>query len=301
MCIMSRDRPYSSWGGNNGGMSMNECEQLHPLLRGYLDDRLTARERRMVARHLNLCASARKELDQLRGGGPKSPAVSANPPSEPLDLKVLRWVFKAPKPSARKEPETGAKKTKQGKPAALPAQPKSSSFKPILGVFLLFASLALLTHFIQNAEENGLVKDAKRWLSKNHFLGVSSSLDLVLDLTNLPHWSGDGSPVAAPAQELITDPGRFRVYWSFLQPGTELPAVDFTKNAVAAVFLGQKPGGHYELQFKRMENYSDRTVLWYDETLLTDAAVSTPGNAGPWALQLVPIPTQTPVLIQKIQ
>lgn len=283
---------------------MNECEQLHPLLRGYLDDRLTARERRMVARHLNLCASARKELDQLRGGGPKSPAVSANPPSEPWDLKILRWVFKAPKPSTRKESSPGAKKAKQGKPADFPTPgpSKSSSLKPILGVFLLFAALALLTHVIQNAGENSLFKGVRRWLSKNHFLGVSSSLDLVLDLTNLPHWSGNTSPVALPAQELITDPGRFRVYWALLQPGTEPPAVDFTENAVAAVFDGQKPAGDYAVRFKRMEDYSDRTVLWYDETLLSAAApASTLGNAGPWVFQLVPKPTQTPVLIQKIQ
>ncbi len=282
---------------------MNECEQLHPLLRGYLDDRLTARERRMVARHLNLCASARKELDQLRGGGPKSPAVSANPPSEPLDLKILRWFFKAPKTSPRKEPEGVSKKNKRARPpdSQAPERSRSSSLKPILGVLLVFLALAWLTHFIQNAGENGLVKETKRWLSKNHFLGVSSSLDFVSDLTNLPHWNGNTSPVAAPAQELITDPSRFRVYWALLQPGADTPEVDFTQNAVAAVLLGPMPAGDYAVRFKRMEDYSDKTVLWYDETLIAAAPASTAGNAGPWALQLVPKPTQTPVLIQKIQ
>ncbi|HJT24126.1 MAG TPA: hypothetical protein VJ873_06085, partial [bacterium] len=134
---------------------MNECEQLHPLLRGYLEDRLTARERRVVARHLNLCASARKELDQLRSGGIKAPIVSANPPSEPWDLKILRWLFKPPKAPARKETEPAPKRAKASKPPVLqtPEPPKSFPFKAILGILLLFVALVFLTHFIQNAGE----------------------------------------------------------------------------------------------------------------------------------------------------
>src|SRR5580698_10400212 len=110
---------------------MNECEQMHPLLRGYLNDSLSARDRRMVARHLNLCASARKELDHLRSGAVKtpSPVVSANPPSEPWDLKILRWLFKTPK-SPPKETETVPKKQKPAREMASLSpsdQPKKSS------------------------------------------------------------------------------------------------------------------------------------------------------------------------------
>ncbi len=280
---------------------MNECEQLHPLLRGYLDDRLTARERRMVARHLNLCASARKELDQLRSGGPKPPVVSANPPSESWDLKILRWLFKTPKSSASKEAEAASKKSKQAKPpvARTPESPKSFPFKAILGICLLFVALAFLTHFIQNAGENSLVKGVKRWLSKNHVLGVTPSLDLVLDLTNLPHWSGSAAPVAFPCQELVTDPERFRVYWAILQPGVEPPPLDFTKNNLAVVFLGPRSGGGNSANFKRMENYADKTILWYDEAMGIQATPT--AFANPWVLQVVPKPTQQSVLIQKIQ
>jgi len=200
---------------------MNECEQLHPLLRGYLDDRLTARERRVVARHLNLCASARKELDQLRSGSPRTPVVaSANPPSEPWDLKVLRWLFKTPKPSARKESEGPAKKTRPAKPPDLqqPPKPKSFPLKAILGILLLFVALAFLTHFIQNAGENSLVKVARRWLAKNHILGVAPSLDLVLDLTNQPYWNGSSAPVCTDrlmrptAFEALLGGQNFRAY-----------------------------------------------------------------------------------------
>lgn len=282
---------------------MNECEQLHPLLRGYLEDRLTARERRVVARHLNLCASARKELDQLRSGGIKAPVVSANPPSEPWDLKILRWLFKTPKSPSRKEAEQTPKKAKPSKLQVLqpPEPPKSFPFKAILGVLLLFVALVFLTHFVQNAGENPLVKDIKRWLSKNHVMGVTPSLDLVLDLTNQPNWSGAAAPVAAPYQEVIDNSERFKVYWALLEPGLEPPNVDFTKESLAVVFLGLKSGGGNEVRFKRMENYADKTILWYDEAASTGTQVASSALSSPWVLQMVPKPAQTPVLIQKIQ
>ena len=283
---------------------MNECEQLHPLLRGYLDDRLTARERRVVARHLNLCASARKELDQLRSGAPRTPVVaSANPPSEPWDLKILRWFFKTPKPSSRKEPDAAPRKTRQAKPRDLQPslKPKSFPLKAILGILLLFVALAFLTHFIQNAGENSVVKDVKRWLAKNHIMGVAPSLDLVLDLTNQPYWNGNSAPVASEHQELVSDPEKFRVYWSLLEPGLELPNVDFTKEALVVFLLGPKPDGGNEVRFKRMENYADKTILWYDEGAPTGAPAASSALASPWVIQVVPKPAQTPVLIQKIQ
>src|SRR5579863_2290074 len=131
---------------------MNECEQIHPLLRGYLGETLSARERRLVARHLNLCASARKELDRLRSGPVKAPLNPIEPPTEPWDLKILRWMYKTPKPAPR-QAEQDTKKAKAGK-SPLPATPESSSssssFMSILKVILFFGVLILLTHFIQN-------------------------------------------------------------------------------------------------------------------------------------------------------
>lgn len=284
---------------------MNECEQLHPLLRGYLEDRLSARDRRLVARHLNLCASARKELDRLRGGGPKSPLVSANPPTESWDLKFLRLLFKTPPPVPRPETGAPAKKARSSKPATGPIlEPKPSSasaLKSIFGILLFFVVLAFVTHLVQNAGDNTFFKNVKRWLSKNHALGVSPSLDMVLDLTSQVHWSGDAAPVARPYHEFITDPMQFKLFWAFLQPGVEPPPVDFSKNAVVLVLVGPKPTAGYAAKFKRMENYADKTVLWYDETTPLGSETAMAGVTRPWVLQVVPKPAQLPVLIQKIQ
>src|SRR5258708_19778602 len=170
---------------------MNECEQIHPLLRGYLGETLSARERRLVARHLNLCASARKELDRLRSGPVKAPLSPIEPPTEPWDLKILRWMYKTPKPASR-QAEPDAKKAKGSKLSSppIPETSSSSPFIPIFKSFLFFGDFFLLTHFIQNAGQNPAVKGVNHWLSKNgyHIFGVTSSLDLVLDLTNMSHW-----------------------------------------------------------------------------------------------------------------
>jgi hypothetical protein len=260
----------------------------------------------MVARHLNLCASARKELDHLRSGAVKtpSPVVSANPPSEPWDLKILRWLFKTPK-SPPKETETVPKKQKPAREMASLSpsdQPKkSSSVKPIIGILLFFVALAFLTHFIQNAGDNSLVKETKRWLSRHGINAFGTpSLDMVLDLTGLPQWGGPNAPVAFSYTEVISDPDRYNIYWRMLEPGLDPPVVDFSKNDLVVFFTGQKPTGGYSARFKRMENYADKTILWYDDILPSAEQMNTP-PARSWVLQMVPKPAQLPALVQKIQ
>jgi hypothetical protein len=218
-----------------------------------------------------------------------------------LDLKILRWLFKAPKPSQKKGAKIPTPKPQARKEAA-PLAPKkrTTAWKPILFVLLIFVALFFLTHFIQNAGDLSFVQGTKRWLSKNHIFGVKPSLDLVLDLTNQPHWSGNTAPVAVFYQELITDSDHFKLYWALLQPGQEVPNVDFSKNAMALVFLGPKAAPGSTVRFKRMENYTDRTILWYDEAVSSGAAGSQGTSACPWVLQEVPVPAQTPVSIQKI-
>ncbi len=284
---------------------MNECEQTHPMLRGYLEDSLSARDRRVVARHLNLCASARKELDRLRSGPMKSPVSPSNQPSEPWDLKVLSWIFKTKKPLSSPKAEEAPKKPKAA-PKSAPTQAasapgkKSSALKPLLGIFVFFLALVFLTHFVQNASENSTVKGIKRWLSKNGALGVTPSLDLVLDLTNLPHWSGKNAPFAGAYQGFVTDEDRFRVYWGILQANAPEPIIDFNKNALAVVFVGPKATAGNVVRFKVMKNYSDKTLLEYDEVAPPPSETATAINNS-WIIQVVPKPAQTPVVIQKIQ
>lgn len=277
---------------------MNECDQIHPLLRGYLQETISASQRRVVARHLNLCAASRKELEKLRQGPSKfiTPVSDSSSPHEPWDIKILRWLFKMPKPAASKIKETNSTK-KNDKPFV---EKKPSALKPILGVVAFFVALAFLTHFVQNAGENPVVKTTKRWISQKgwHLFGINPSLELVLDLSNLPHWTGDYAPVAFPYQEMISDADHFKIYWQLLQPGIPMPKVNFDENALVVVFLGPKTVAGNTVHFKRSENYTDRTILWYDEVNPTSGEIAA---TRPWVLQQVPKPSQQPVLIQSIQ
>jgi hypothetical protein len=271
---------------------MNECDQIHPLLRGYLQETISAGQRRIVARHLNLCAASRKEMEKLRQGSANFSLPPAESPKEPWDIKILNWLFKTPKPVSAAPQKISAHK----KNDKLQTQQNSSSLKPILAVLALFVVLVFLTHFIQNAGENSLVKNTKRWLSQK--FGIDPSLELVLDLSTLPHWSGDYAPVAFPYQEMISDADHFKIYWQLLQPGVVMPKIDFSENAIVVVFLGPKTITGDTVRFKRAENYTDRTVFWYDEVNQTSREVV---SVRPWVLQQVPKPSQQPVLIQLIQ
>lgn len=274
---------------------MNDCDQIHPLLPGYLRETISASQKRVVARHINLCAASRKELEKLRQGPVKLTIPIVESSSEPWDIKILRWLFKMPKSTSASQKPNSSKKT--DKPLA---EKKHSAWKPLLGVVAFFLALAFLTHLVQNAGENQIIKDGKRWISQKgwHLFGINPSLELVLDLSNLPHWSGDDAPVAFPYREMISDADHFKVYWQLLQPGMPVPKVDFNENALVVVFLGPKTMSGDTVHFKRAENYTDRTILWYDEVNPTNGEM---GSTRPWVLQQVPKPSQQPVLIQAIQ
>ncbi len=271
---------------------MNECDQIHPLLRGYLHETISASQRRVVARHLNLCAASRKEMEKLRQSPSKLPPPILNRTTESWDIKVLNWLFKTPKPTPINFKEI-ASPPKNDK---FQMQQKSSSFKPVLGVLAFFLVLAFLTHFVQNSGENILVKNTKRWISQK--FGINASLELVLDLSNLPHWSGDYATLAFSYQEMISDIDHFKIYWQLLQPGIAMPKIDFSENSIVVVFLGPKNKTGDTVRFKRAENYTDRTILWYDEVNQASREVV---SSRPWVLQQVPKPSQQPVLIQMIQ
>jgi hypothetical protein len=123
---------------------------------------------------------------------------------------------------------------------------------------------------------------------------------MVLDLTGLPQWGGPNAPVAFSYDEIISDQDHYNLYWRLLEPGLDPPPVDFNKNDLVVFFTGQKPTGGYSVRFKRMENYADKTILWYDDLLPSAEQLNTP-PARSWVLQTVPKPAQLPVLVQKIQ
>ncbi len=279
-----------------------ECEKVHPVLRAYLQDKLSPSDRRAVARHLNLCASARKELEDLMLGVPKAPLFTdaVSPPTGRSGF-LSRWFGPG---ASRSEPKTEEVKKRPFIPRSAAGLGRGRPFVPsklvpLGGVFLLFAGLAVLTHFIQNPLSR---KNVPLWLRH-----IGSAVErespvagMILDFRSLPHWEGNDAPVAREQGEVISDPDRLEVYWSFLKPSKERPEVDFSQNDLVVFFGGVKPTAGQSVRLKRMENRSDNTVIWYEER---GSPVSRPVGAkaaSPWVLQVIPKPPK-PVVFKKAE
>ena len=281
-------------------LSMNECEQVHRLLKGYLQNDLSAVERRQVARHLNLCASARKELDELMRGGKKTAPLPQKPVQESWDFKVLNWLFKtapqAPEkaPGGRKKPASPAKTSVAGEDVG----DRHSPLKAMAVLVLFFVGLMVLTHFIQNPFS---LKNIRSWA---RHLGLSLEkespiADMILDFRSLPHWGGTNAPVAREQGDVISDADHLDVYWRFLRPDGEEPQIDFNQNVLVVFFAGAKPVGGQSVRLKRMETRPDSTIIWYEETGPRIVQTVNANGIRPWILQVIPKPPK-PIVFRKI-
>jgi hypothetical protein len=173
----------------------------------------------------------------------------------------------------------------------------SSPLKAFLGVFLLFAGLILLTHFIQNPVSG---KTLGYWL--RHWTGgaekESPISNMILDFRSLPHWQGTSAPVAREQGDVISDQDHLDVYWRFLKPAAGEPKIDFSQNALAVFFSGPKSMPGYSVSLKRMETKPDSTVLWVEETAPQAASPAAGSAVRPWVLQVIPKPPK-PVVFKK--
>ncbi len=279
---------------------MNECEQIHPLLKGFMDDKLSGTEKRLVARHLNLCTGARRDLDLQKKGG-KTQLWKMGSFSVPWDQKILNWMFRTPESADHSEKSPAWDVNPPGPNQKKTAKPPGSG-RYILWIVLFFITAILVTHFVQNGTQYKTVRETRRWLANHGFgiFGAKSTLELVLDVTNLPHWEGNAAPVAFEYGQYIKDPRTFRVFWMFLKPMVSLPPVDFSKNALIIQFAGQKNTAGYSVEFKRMEFYTDKTVLWFEEIPPGGGKPMASAVSRPWQIQVIPKPGQVPVFIQRL-
>lgn len=64
------------------------CTKTLGLIHGYLDDGLSGRERNEVGRHLEACASCRRELDEFRALQQMMRNLDRQPPPPDLELRI---------------------------------------------------------------------------------------------------------------------------------------------------------------------------------------------------------------------
>ena len=110
-------------------------------------------------------------------------------------------------------------------------------------------------------------------------------------------WSGSFTPEEA-GQRMIRDEEGWRRLWPNCSRDP-LPAVDFSRNQVAAVFLGLRPSGGYKVRIVEARLNSDYLLLLWKETAPVPGKTPPEDRTAPFTLRLVP-KTELPVRFKKI-
>lgn len=81
------------------------------------------------------------------------------------------------------------------------------------------------------------------------------------DVSFIPLVSGTQSTISKRANYVIRSDGELRELWKMLDAGGMPPVIDFSKNIVVAVFVGQESTGGYSISVSRVaDSASARTV-----------------------------------------
>ncbi len=110
-----------------------------------------------------------------------------------------------------------------------------------------------------------------------------------------PSQSWSGSDGGSGESILLSDEETFKNYWMKLQPGKDLPPVDFSKQAVVLLGDGQTPNGAYRIRLLKLEDRTDRLIVHYQIEELSSyhfQVITTP-----WAIQVIDKPSK-PVVFQ---
>lgn len=77
-------------------------------------------------------------------------------------------------------------------------------------------------------------------------------------------WSGDSCQVKEPGQQVLRSPEALRDLWqSAGLQSLPMPEVDWRREMIGAIFLGEKPTGGYEVQLRELQRLPDALMVKY--------------------------------------
>ncbi|HVM31820.1 MAG TPA: zf-HC2 domain-containing protein [bacterium] len=282
---------------------MNECDKIHPRLPDYLRDKLSMVERRWVARHLNLCAAARRELDEYKTGARKPPPERPALPALPWDQKILAWITRnagveAPAPPVLEEPIPEAPVPAKKKVGLIGMLVMAVLVVPVTPLLLLLPQSVwdpiLRVPVVQTEIQSvkALVVEARTgWLHQSpEQAGWKAS--------QAPHWEGVTGPVAEAQQDCVTIEQDFEAYWQLLRPGTDEPDVNFNREAVVILFQGQKKTTGFGIGLTKLEDRGASLVVHYQEKEPGPFSLVKSQVNRPWFMMVIPRPAK-PVVFQR--
>jgi hypothetical protein len=67
-------------------------------------------------------------------------------------------------------------------------------------------------------------------------------------------------------QVVVRSDAEWRTLWQRHAPGRNVPAVDFSKSMVVAVFLGSRPSGGYQVQITGVRSEGNTMIVQWTES-----------------------------------
>ncbi len=99
---------------------------------------------------------------------------------------------------------------------------------------------------------------------------------------------GPMSGIDAPRQATVRSAAEWSALWKTHDPSGQLPAVDFSREMVVAVFLGSRPTGGYGVEIVRAVGNSGTLVVEYVETAPSRDAITAQILTAPYHLAAIP-------------
>ncbi len=112
---------------------------------------------------------------------------------------------------------------------------------------------------------------------------------------------GDQSNIDAAKQVVVRDAAAWRALWQQHSPDRPMPAVDFSKESVVAVFLGSKPTAGYNVTILSTTEGGGALVVKYREERPKPGMVSAQVLTFPYHIVAIPKVTATNVTFEKAE
>ena len=99
---------------------------------------------------------------------------------------------------------------------------------------------------------------------------------------------GQTSEIDAPRQAAVRSAAEWSALWKTHDPAAPLPAVDFSREMIVAVFLGSRPTAGYAVEIVRAVGNSASLVVEYVETAPSGDTITAQILTAPYHLAAIP-------------
>jgi hypothetical protein len=112
---------------------------------------------------------------------------------------------------------------------------------------------------------------------------------------------GDQSNIDAPKQVVVRDAAEWRKLWQQHSPDRPMPAVDFSKESVVAVFMGSRNTAGYNIAIVSTTDANGALIVKYKETTPPRGAITAQILTFPYHIVAIPKTSATQIKFEKAE